>query len=1008
MKPNHLIRMRQRRREKARKGTPRRAAQLFSTFSIIILALIIAIPATVSLAVGAVYSSLTSDLPNPESVRQGVEKDFQTTKIYDRNAKLLYEIVDPTGGDRQRVRINQISAFLTCATVAIEDKTFWDNQGFDLRGIARSAVSNFQGGPRQGGSGITQQLVKAVVLPPEERSGLGRTNWVKVKEVLISAEISRKYSKEQILEWYLNTNFYGNLAYGIEAAARVYFGKKASELNLAEAAMLAAIPQFPKQNPFDNPVAAKDRQDLVLDLMVERTKANVKGCSVDAVAANAAKKEPLKYSGRAQRFSIKAPHFSVYARDRAVDLLADHLGIGTDAATELVNRGGLKIYTTLDLELDNEVRQIANQRIAKLQADQKDVNNAAVVVIKPGTGELLSMVGSLDYFNESIDGKFNVALGLRQPGSSFKPITYLELLRQGTPASTLFWDVPTEFPSGQTEPYKPKNYDDKFHGPSLLRQALARSYNIPAVKALNAAGVGNVIRLAHKLGISDLNRDLGFYGLALTLGGGETKLLDMTYVYSVFANSGTMKGVPRPREQKRAGFRELDPVVILRVEQERRVDGKLENKVLYNFSDRAAEVKDVLGENSRQITWLLTDILSDNKARSAAFGANSPLVLEGGRPAAVKTGTTNDYRDNWTIGYTPDFVTGVWVGNTDNHPMSDGISGVAGAAPIWNDVMLLLHQGKPFREFERPDGLEKKAVCSIDGLLPNEACPVIEEWFLPGTEPTSVTNLVQKVRINRDTGKLASATTPPELVEERLVYDFPPIAEEWVNSLKSDEDKKKWTRVPRETDDGQASLVQSDVGIGYPINGGYISLAGQPGGILPIRGSAKGGNWVMYRVAIAAGHSPGPNQWIQIGPDHPEQVDNNLLENWNLNGFAPGPYSIKVSRIESDGKVSDTVVQITLDNTPPSIQISSPQPGALFSAATDKLITVDTRVQDDVTVSKVEFYVNATLVTTKYSAPFSAAFDIGTSRGNFDIYTVAYDGAGNRTQSNPVNIALGD
>jgi len=1008
MKSNNLIRMRQRRREQARKGTPRRAAQIITTLGIALLVTLIAIPTTVALAAGAVYSSLTSDLPNPETLQQGVEKDFQTTKIYDRNSKLLYEIVDPTGGDRQRVRINQISPYLTCATVAIEDKTYWENQGFDVRGIARAAVSNIQGEARQGGSGITQQLVKAVVLPPEERSGPQRTTWVKIKEVLISAEISRKYSKEQILEWYLNTNFYGNLAYGIEAASRVYFGKKASELNLPEAAMLAAIPQFPKQNPFDNQVAAKDRQELVLDLMVERTKAGVKGCNVTEEIANAAKKEPLKYSGRAERFSIKAPHFSVYARDRAVDLLADHLGIGTDAATELVNRGGLKIYTTLDLELDDEVRRLANARIAKLQADQKDVNNAAVVVIKPSTGELLSMVGSLDYFNESIDGKFNVALGLRQPGSSFKPITYMELLRQGYPPSTLFWDVPTEFPSGQGAPYKPKNYDDKFHGPALMRQALARSYNIPAVKALQAAGVGNVIRLAHKLGITDLNRDLSFYGLALTLGGGETKLLDMTYVYSVFANYGSMKGVPRPREQRRAGFRELDPVVILRVEQEQRVNGKLENRVLYDFADRAAEIKDILGDQSRQISWQLINILSDNQARAAAFGTNSVLVLDGGRPAAVKTGTTNDYRDNWTIGFTPDFVTGVWVGNTDNHPMSEGISGVAGAAPIWNDVMSLLHQGKPFREFERPEGLEQKSICSVDGLLPNDACPAAQEWFVPGTEPTTVSNLVQKVKVNRETGKLASPSTPPELIEEKLAYDFPPSADEWLNGIKDDEEKKKWVRVPRETDDGQASLVQSEVGVGYPINGGYVSVAGQPGGIVQIRGSARGGNWISYRVSVAPGATPAPEQWIQIGPDHPEQIDNNVLENWNLGGFASGLYSLKITRFESDGKVTDSIIQVTIDNTPPAVQITSPQPGTQLSAANDKLITVGTQVQDDITVSKVEYYVNGALVTTKYSAPFDTQFDIGASRGNFDIYVVAFDGAGNRTQSNSVNVVLTD
>ncbi|NJM39994.1 MAG: hypothetical protein HC853_04070 [Anaerolineae bacterium] len=649
-----------------------------------------------------------------------MERDFQTTKIFDRNSMLLYEIIDPTGGDRQWVQLNAISPYLRCATVAIEDKTFWENQGFDVRGIARSALANLQGEARQGGSGITQQLVKNVVLPPEERAGEGRTTMVKVKEVLLSTEISRKYDKRTLLEWYLNTNFYGNLSYGIEAAAKVYFGKSAKDLDLAESAMLAAIPQFPKKNPFDSAVEAKDRQSLVLDLMVERSKSSVPGCNVTQKDSDNAKLQSLKYSGRTQRFNIKAPHFSVYAKERAIELLADYRGIGTEAATALVERGGLRIYTTLDLNIDNKAREIANQRVAALQADNKDVNNASVVVIKPDTGEILAMIGSLDYFNDNIDGKYNVATALRQPGSSFKPITYLELLRQGNSPATLFWDTRTTFPSGQDQPYVPENYDRKYHGPVLLRQALARSYNIPAVDALNRAGIGNVIRTAQKLGITDLNRGLDFYGLALTLGGGEVKLLDMAYVYSVFANQGTMKGVPRPKELKRPGFRELDPVAILRIDQDTRdpATGKQVTRTLYDFGGAPSQVPDLLGPNTRQVTWQLTSIMSDPQARAAAFGYPSSLDLADGRPAAVKTGTTNDYKDNWTLGFTPDVVVGVWVGNTDNHPMDKGITGLTGAAPIWNDVMNFLHEGKPQREFEQPEGLSQSGVCASMAWCP--------------------------------------------------------------------------------------------------------------------------------------------------------------------------------------------------------------------------------------------------------------------------------------------------
>ncbi|MFC1466831.1 MAG: penicillin-binding protein [Candidatus Brachytrichaceae bacterium NZ_4S206] len=1014
MDANHLIRMRERRRRARRTGPMQRMLQIAVPALVAFLAIAIAIPATGVLAAGAVYASFTRDLPDPTQIKK-VEEDFQTTKIYDRKGALLYEIIDPTGGDRQWTALSAISPYLLCATVAIEDKTFYDNQGFDLRGIARAFVANLQGGATQGGSGITQQLVKSVILPPEERAGPGRTTTVKIKEVLLAAEITRRYSKNDILEWYLNTNFYGNLAYGIEAASRVYFNKSAKDLTLAEAAMLAPIPQFPKQNPFDNPNEAKFRQSLVLDMMVERSQMGVPGCNVTQKEAAAAKLQPLQYANRTQRFNIQAPHFSVYAKDKAVELLGDHLGIGVEAARQLVERGGLKIYTTLDLDVDNQVRALANRHVAKLQAENRNVNNASVVVIKQDTGEILAMVGSLDYFNDAIDGKFNVATGLRQPGSAFKPITYLELLRQGASPATLFWDVRTTFDTGGGEPYIPENYDRKFHGPVRMRQALARSYNIPAVDALNRAGIGSVIRLAHRLGITDLDRGLNFYGLALTLGGGEVKLLDLTYAYATIANGGSMIGAPRPASQKKFGYRDLDPVAILRVE-----DSK--GKVLYEY--RPAINPNLLGPDSERLTYLLKSIMSDPQARAAAFGYPSVLDLSGPRPAAVKTGTTNDYRDNWTVGFTTDFTVGVWVGNTDNSPMSRGVTGLTGAAPIWHDVMEYLHLGREIRDFPRPDGLIERPVCQIDGLAPNGVCPTVMELFMPGTEPKQQSTMVQLFPINIETGKLALPGTPPELVETRPMYVFPPQAQDWYASL-SDEEKAKTPQAPTDFDTRFGGLITSgDVAISYPANNSYVSAALSPAsdpnapvdpnnpqpflppGIVQIRGNARGGNWMSYRVSFAPGWSPAPEQWIQIGPDHPEQVSDGVLENWDITALPPGQYSLKVSRFESDGNVVEAVTQVTVDNTPPKITLAQPRPGEFFSAEKDEWVTVTADVQDDYSISKVEFFVNGEPFATRTVAPFTIKWTIRAG-GRVEFYAVAYDGAGNRTESARVSVSVG-
>ncbi len=999
MQANHLIPMRQRRRGKSKNSVGKRAIQIVIVLVIVITGISVVIPVSAVLAATTLYSYFTADLPDPTQIVK-VQNSFQTSKLYDRNGTLLYEIIDPTGGDRQWVKFNDISPYLRCATVANEDRRFYDNAGIDIRGTARAVVNNLQGGATQGASNIAQQLVKNVITPPEERAGPKRTLTVKVREALLAMEVTRRYDKKLLLEWYINTNFYGNLAYGIEAASRVYFNKSARDLTLSEAAMLAPIPQFPKQNPFDNPVPAKDRQSLTLDAMVQASDLGVPDCKVTAKLAADAKRETLKLSTRQERFNILAPHFSVYAKEQAITLLADHLGIGTDAATELVNRGGLKIYTTLDLKINDEVNRIANEKVAALAAAKKDANNASVVVLKTGTAEILAMIGSLDYFNDAIDGKFNVATGLRQPGSSFKPITYIELLRQGASPATMFMDVRTAFDVGGIDPYTPENYDRKYHGPILMRETLSRSYNIPAVDALNRAGIGNVLRNAHKLGINDLDKGLQFYGLALTLGGGEVKLLDMTYLYSVFANGGTMVGAPRPASLKRPGYRELDPVSILRVE-----DAK--GRILYDFTKPATN-PNLLGPNSRQLTYQITSILSDASARAAAFGYPSILDLTEGRPAAVKTGTTNDNKDNWTMGYTPDFVVGVWVGNTDNHSMDHTVTGLTGAAPIWHDVMDYLHEGKPQRAFDRPDGLVNRAVCAIDGLLSNGVCPTISEIFIPGTEPKQISTIVQKFPIDKETNRLAVAGTPADKVEEKIMYVFPPQAQDWYSSL-TDAEKARMPQPPTEFDTQYGGTVASgDVSIAQPTNGGYISPT-LNGGVVDIRGNAKGGNWSLFKVFFGAGFDVPPDKWQQIGPDHKDQVDNNLLEHWNLAGIAPGLYSLKLSRIENDGKVTDSVIQVTLDNIPPAVKIIQPQSGESYNSAVDEWVDVAADVRDDHTISKVEFYTSvdpANPYAVRTSAPFNVKWTIK-GGGGVDFWAVAYDGAGNRTESGHVRALIG-
>ena len=617
-----------------------------------------------------VYQTYTfaKSLPSPKSI--GKVNFSLSTHVYDRKGRLLYEFYREQ--NRTPVKLSELPPYVYQATIATEDKDFFRHNGISpIGGIIRALKEDFFSKQLQGGSTITQQLVKSALLTPE------RTIQRKIKEIILALWTERLFTKQQILEMYLNQVPYGGSAYGIEEAAETYFNKHARDLSLEEAAFLAGLPQAPSvYSPFVNPVLATERRNDVLKKMLEQKYINEN--TYEQVVNN-----PLNVSS--PKTSIKAPHFVFYLKD----FLVQQFGIHT------VEEGGLRVTTTLDLDIQEKAEQVLKEELTKIK--NLNVSNGAILVTRPPTGEILAMVGSVDYF-ATPSGAFNVTTALRQPGSAIKPIMYSYALGHGyTPASILD-DSPVSFSTNGSPTYSPVNYDGKFHGKLPLRFALANSYNVPAVKTLNSIGVDNFINQARLLGISTWN-DTSRFGLSLTLGGGEVKMVDMARAFGVFANGGYKD--------------DLTPVI--------KVDNVLDETI---YDDKPKQEK-VLDPG---IAYILSDILSDNQARLTAFGPYSSLEIKGHK-VAVKTGTTDSKKDNWTIGYTPDLLVAVWVGNNDNSPMNPQLtSGITGAAPIWNRVMtdLLTDYGQKNSWLAKPDDIVEKKC--YNGKI---------EYFIKGTEKTS-------------------------------------------------------------------------------------------------------------------------------------------------------------------------------------------------------------------------------------------------------------------------------
>ncbi len=929
-----------------RKAPRKQGPSLWRWVQILFFLGVAAVLATLAAVIGG-YIYIASDLPSVDDLAARASQ-FETARIYDSQNNLLYEINDPNTGRRTRVPLERISPYLIAATIATEDKNFYSHPGFDPVGIVRAIFQNLEAGDTvSGASTITQQLVRQLVLTPEER--VERSNWRKIREIVLAAEIERRYTKREILELFLNENNYGNLAYGIEAASELYFNKTAADLTLGEAAMLAGLPQAPAvYDVFTNRKVVEGRQLQVLGLMrvlsAERNciplevESSPNPVCVDVEAVTIAISDMQTREFTAPRNDARFPHWVLYVRQQLEAQYGQQL-----------YRDGLSIYTTLDPDLQTLAEQIVAEQIAAL--GDRNVTNGALVAIDPRTGQIRAMVGS-DNYNDPVDGQINMTLIPRQPGSSIKPFVYGLALEKGWTPATLLWDVPTEFPDGVNEPYKPTNYDGLFHGPVLLRSALANSYNVPAVRAIQFTGVrqdGGLVQFMQDFGVTTLTRT--DYGLSLGLGAGEVPLVQMAGAYATLAHQG----------------QRVFPVSITRIIN---LDGTviceqpLTPAELRNDPPPCQTPPEGWGQSviSAETAFLLTDILSDNAARTPAFGPNSPLALS--FPAAVKTGTTNDYRDNLTIGYTPELVTGVWVGNADNSPMAAGTSGVTGAAPIWRLFMetALAGQSTPF---VRPGSVVERTICTLSGAEPGPNCPPDRqriELFAQDKLPLPATrDLQQKAYIDpftslRQTEACARAYQADLLFDQqRDIVDVQddaarkwltqdPVGQAWAAAL-GIQQPILWSP-PRDCAETDPRPIMS---IAYPPEGASLAP-----GVIEILGTAgASADFAYYELQYGISHSP--EGWGQVlGPNTNQVLGTSRLAQWDASSLPDGPVTVRVIVHAQSGGTAEYRVHFKIERpteTPVPTSTITPTPTITPTATITPTPTITSTAQPTPTIT---------------------------------------------------------
>ncbi len=909
------------------------------------------------IALSFIFADLSKNLPSLETLPLILGPHngelLRSSRLYDRTGEHLVAILENSGAHgRQYLSLeveNQSTPpdSLINATVASTDPSFWKNPGFT------AAIFQNESQPS-----IPQKLVRDNLLWDQPAS-FQRT----LIELILATQVKSRYGHEKILEWYLNSTHYGHLAYGADAAARVYFAKPATKLSLAESALLAAAAESPSLNPIDAPIAALEAKDRILRLMNEQG-------MITTDQLQAAFAEELSFQpAKGLSFDI-APEFTTLVVQQASQFIPK----------ELLFRGGLNIITTLDYELQDQVECASSTQIARItNGGEEDIGrpeleecemarllpslqqniiipddqiSTSVVVMDPDSGQVLTLAGK----NESS----------HPPGSILTPFIYLTYFSRGANPATLMWDIPASLVEGFSDVQNP---DGQFHGPVSIRTAMANDYLVPALQTLHQMNPDQVWRTAQQLGLKDLQIPTGEGAYLLPFQGGAASLIELSQAYGVFASQGSLAGIARDTDDSRDSNLPINPQFLLKVDD---IFGREWLDCTEQISDCRPTKRPVI---TPQLAYLITDILSDETARWPSLGHPNPLEI--GRPAAVKIGSTINQDDTWTIGYTPDLVTGVWLGSKGSNQEAKNIS--TWSAGLWHAVMQYANKDQPVGEFNPPPGISEVQVCYPSGLLPTTECPhLVDEIFTNGNEPTHSDNLYQTFLINRESGRLATIFTSPALIEKEVFMVIPPQAEDWAEQA----------NLPPIPEDYDVLDIDSKKSNNTQITS--PSMFSSVKGSVPINGRAAGTGFEFYRLQFGSGLNP--QSWFQIGDDIHEQVQNGQLGVWDTSNLS-GLYALQLIVTFEDDTVETTAIQITVDNQQPEVEIVYPQDEQRFVLSENDNITILADVRDDLELAEVEFYIDEELVATLNSPPYVYAWKI--ELGEHILRVRASDHAGN-------------
>ncbi len=970
------------RRREARRAAARKRLNLWLIALISAFLILIILPTAITAGGAAgMYWRNTNILPQPQDTIY-LDPITGPTELYDRDAEtLLYVVQDPLGDEREWITLDSLPPYLIDATLLMEDDDFLTANPPGMFQTFVKLWNNVLTGPLLPDASITGRLVRNVLAPPAEIPTVNDRE----REISLVTAVNQRYSPREILEWHLNTNYYGNEVYGIEAAAQVYLGKLARDLSLDEAALLAAIPPAPQYNPLDNEVAARGRQDDALRLLLQTGAITASEYDLGVSTLT-----PIQITGG--QLPQVAPDFAVYARRQAVEILNS---LGRDGA-RLVSRGGLRITTTLDLDLYYQSECLLRTQLARLKGEtvsettldgeactaatylpverglilNAPPDEGSLVVLDVNTGEIKSMVGpasAVDY----------------QPGPVLQPFVYFEgFLRGGRTAAEMVLDIPNPFP-GAVEGliYTPQNPDGRFRGPLNLREAMASGLLPPAVQIANRQRLDNILLRAHQLGLNTLDVS-SRYDLSLLERGGNVSVLDIAYSYSVLSSMGEMRGVPT--EPVARNFRVRDPVAVLKIEDST-------GELLWEYSGDTYEPDCAVAAAvcnfvyPPEVGYLINDILSDQSARSRVLGTDVTAAFDISRPAAVVNGLTGDDRDAWTVGYTPQLVTAVHLDRQDLNPMSLDNFGLQGSAALWQALSRYSHErdALPVDEWERPAAIVDGQVCERSGLLPNGVCPVRTEIFIGGLgfQPSQPDTYWQAFEINSQTGQLSTVNTPEGLRSSRVYFVPPSDALDWWQANNQPLPPTQVDTVSRPDALGAASILQ-------PAPFAYI------GGVVDIRGTMDTSTMQFYQLAFGEGLQP--QEWVQI-TDQQNVFDGTSLGSWDTTGLN-GLYNIRLNVVMQDNSIESDVLQVRVDNTPPTLTLNAGEPGKIYRWPNERAIQLTAEVLDNLAIDHVDFYYGDQLIGTDREWPYGFDWDIS-QVGRETFQAIAYDQVGNQASA---------